>query len=273
LSLENNSYTYPLVGLSWDSHQAWLSARFVANDNGPHLAKFIVDTMDKCKKQEPEKDVKIRLISHSLGARVVLSSLESLNKDQTWNLRNFTIASIHLMAAAVDDEEVSMYPTDVLNDPTNWGSPKSDYGMAIEDEVIKFENLFSTKDNTLEPNFSNPFYPFQIYPSFEADRALGQSGYQKTLTKDSLSENYDEKNVENQIEAICDANADGNPDLPFVSGQTITVGDNHGGYMGYRDLMNKSRISHDGVIDVVVNDWNNSSTIIKNLNLGATDTC
>ena len=95
LSLENNSYTHPLVGLSWDSDQAWLSAKFVAKDNGPQLAKFIVKTMDECTKQQPEKDVKIRLIGHSLGARVVLSALDSLNKNQTWNN---TIASVHLMA-------------------------------------------------------------------------------------------------------------------------------------------------------------------------------
>ena len=31
------------------------------------------------------------------------------------------------MAAAVDNEEVSMNPKDVLDDKTNWGSPKSFY--------------------------------------------------------------------------------------------------------------------------------------------------
>lgn len=175
--------------------------------------------MDKCKKQEPAEEVKIRLISHSLGARVVLSALDSLNKNQTWNN---TIASVHLMAAAVDDEEVSMYPKDILNDLTNWGSPKSDYGKAIQEEVIEFDNLFNAKDNVLEPNFTNPFYPSQIYPSFEADRALGQGGYQKVpkyldlKESKSLPYNYNETDVQNVIVAICDADADGKPDLPFT---------------------------------------------------------
>jgi hypothetical protein len=278
LSLENNSYAQPLVGLSWDSDQAWLSAKFVAKDNGPKLANFIVNTTVTCKQLEPDKNVKVRLIAHSLGARVVLSALDSLNKNPIWNNTNFKIASIHLMAAAVDDEEVSIYPVDILNDPTNWGSPKSNYGKAIQEEVVEFDNLFSARDDVLEPNPTNPFFPSQIYPSFEADRALGQSGYQKipydiNITTKSLPKNYDELDVQSEIVAICDADADGKPDLPFVAGELITIGDNHGGYMGYRNIDNKSRISDDGAISVVVDDWHNITTTNGNQNLNSIRTC
>ena len=276
LSLEKNNYTHPLVGFSWDADQAWLSAKFVAKDNGPQLSKFIVGTMDKCIKQQPEKDVKIRLIAHSLGARVVLSSLDSLNKNSTWNSGNYKLASVHFMAAAVDNEEVSIYPGDILNDPTNWGSPKSDYGKSIQEEVIEFDNLFNTKDNMLEPNLTNPFN--QIYPYFEADWALGQSGYQKVpydinLTTKSLPKNYDEKEVQNEIVAICDADADGKPDLPFGAGQRISVGDNHGGYIGYRDTANKSRITYDGAINVVVSHWSDNHTAGESQNSPMTGIC
>jgi hypothetical protein len=48
-----------------------------------------------------------------------------------------------LLGAAVDDEEVSKYPQDILDDLTNWGTLKSDYGVAIEEEVVKFYNLFN----------------------------------------------------------------------------------------------------------------------------------
>ena len=41
------------------------------------------------------------------------------------------------MAAAVDNEEVSINPADILIDYINWGTPKSDYGQAIEEEVVK----------------------------------------------------------------------------------------------------------------------------------------
>ena len=65
-------------------------------------------------------------------------------------------------------------PQDILIDMTNLGTPKSDYGQAIEAVVTNFTNSFSSKDNTLEPNPEKPIYPF-----FETDLALGQSGYQK----------------------------------------------------------------------------------------------
>ena len=42
-------------------------------------------------------------------------------------------------------------PGDILIDQTNWGTAKSDYGQAIEEEVINFYNLFSPPDNLLEP--------------------------------------------------------------------------------------------------------------------------
>lgn len=55
--------------------------------------------------------------------------------------------------------------------------------------------------------------------------------------------------------AICDADADDHPDKPFINGQTITIGDNHRGYLGYR--YNKTEIIDDGAIDLVVNSWDN----------------
>ena len=41
----------------------------------------------------------IRLLAHSLGARVVLSNLESLHENKTWNNNNFTIKSVDLLGA------------------------------------------------------------------------------------------------------------------------------------------------------------------------------
>jgi len=188
LSLENNSFIHPLIGFSWPSDTTWFGAKFIAAENGPKLAKLISDIKYEC----PGTD--LRLLAHSSGARVVLSSLDSLH--------NFTIKSVDLLGAAVDDEEVSTNPQDVLIDQTNWGTPKSDYGQAIETEVTNFTNSFSRKDNLLEPNPEKPYPPFQIYPSFEADKALGQSGYQKNLyiltydIKKSLPKNYAEIDVQ-----------------------------------------------------------------------------
>ena len=62
----------------------------------------------------------------------------------TWKNNNFKIASVNLMGAAVDNEEVSKNPRDIISDRTNWDSAKSNYGNAIEDEVIHFYNLYNT---------------------------------------------------------------------------------------------------------------------------------
>src|SRR3712207_6521053 len=103
LESQNPSYNISLVGLSWHSDTEWLAAQFIAAWNGPLLANFISKLMDDCRLKEPgEEDMKIRLIGHSLGARVILSTLDSLNKNPTWNNNNSKIASVHLMGAAVD---------------------------------------------------------------------------------------------------------------------------------------------------------------------------
>jgi len=64
MSLENNSYYIPLIGLSWDSDTYWDSARSVAKENGPKLGQFILDY----KEREQNKDVKVRLLGLSLGS-------------------------------------------------------------------------------------------------------------------------------------------------------------------------------------------------------------
>lgn len=45
-----------------------------------------------------------------------------------WKNNNFKIASVHLMGAALDNEEVSKNPENILSDLTNWGTVKSGYG-------------------------------------------------------------------------------------------------------------------------------------------------
>ena len=188
LSLENNSFNHPLIGFSWPSNTDWSDAGSIAAENGPKLANLISSIKNEC----PSTD--IRLVAHSLGARAVLSSLESLHQNQTWNKNKFTIKSVDLLGAAVDDEEVSTHPGDILIDPTNFGTPKLAYGQAIKTVVTNFTNFFSSKDNTLEPNLEKPIYPF-----FETYLALGQSGYQKIpydiKAAKSLPDNYIEKDV------------------------------------------------------------------------------
>jgi hypothetical protein len=270
LSLEQVGYTGSLVGFNWASDTVWLGAQFLAEANGPKLASLIYNIKKDC------LDANIRVIAHSLGVRVVLSSLDSLHKNPVWNLNNFTIPSIHLMGAAVDDEEVSNRSEFITIDQTNWGSPKSDYGEAIAEEVVDFTNLFSSNDSMLKPNIL-PY--LQIYPTFESDLALGQSGYQKhpdmkdmknknlsynLSERNALPKNYNEINVANELIANCDADADDRPDKPFIDGQPISIGENHRGYLGYR--FNETEILDDGAINLVVSSWENRPPININQN-------
>lgn len=272
MSLENQSYFISTVGFSWDSNVTWSVAQSMAKENGPKLADFIFDIENTCKQEPHNKEVKIRLIGHSLGSRVILSSLDSLHNNSTWNNNDFKIESVHLMAAAVDNEEVSKNQQDIRNDVTNWGTVKlsaigeaPDYGQGIEEEVVYFYNLYNTEDNALEPNPFYPFYPHQIYPSYEGDWALGQSGHQ-TIPYDislSLPTNYNQINVQNEIPPICDADGNSEPDFPLEENMVIKIGDNHGGYFGFREAVNNTRLLDDGAINVVVDNWKNLTPAIN----------
>jgi hypothetical protein len=270
LSLQSMEYRFPVIGFSWDSDteissNGWDYAKIIARENGPKLAQFILDLKDNC----PETN--IRLIAHSLGARVVLSSLDNLNNNQRWNDNNFTIASVHLMGAAVDNEKVS-------KSSFHTGDSHDDdaivYGQAIEEEVSNFFNLFNSEDDALEPGYFTPWYfdcffnysEYQpiYYPCFEQDFALGQSGIQSTISDTDLPQNYVDIVVEQEIKDYRDADADGRCDLlyrtfwfhlPFVC--TITqVGDNHLGYIGFRESIGSLR--DNGAMNILVDTLQNA---------------
>jgi pimeloyl-ACP methyl ester carboxylesterase len=266
MSLENNSYFIPLVGLSWDSNTDWDPAKFTAKENGPKLGQFILEYKQTCK-YEQNKDVKVRLLGHSMGSRVILSALQSLHQNSTWNnnTNNFKISSVHLMGAAVDDNEVSKDPLDVGNDPVKFA-----YGDAIQAEVTRFYNLFDPQDNMLQ----------FVYLYFEDSQALGNNGKQAGIDEMSRPPYYD-IDVQSQIESI--GNADGLADrhlllCSYFSSEvcevtiegydvglcagyvfhytcTVSVGDNHAGYIGFRNLTNISLLADDGAIDAVVANW------------------
>jgi pimeloyl-ACP methyl ester carboxylesterase len=262
MSLVHDSYTFPLVGFSWDSNTAiskdgsgWNIAKLIAKDNGPKLAQFILDYLNTCKQHN--QDTKIRLVSHSMGARVILSALESLDNNQQWNRNHFKIASVHLLGPAVDDEEVSKNILYIVKNPLSlfnkaeWFDPygvKSAYGKAIEDVVVKFYNLYNPKDKVLGAPF--------LYEFYDQDRPLGLEGQQADTSKPS---NYIQTDVENNIAPLCDANADHKPDFPFETGSIVGIGNNHAGYVGLRDPANNKILADDGVMGIVVSNWNNST--------------
>ncbi len=279
MSLENNSYSIPLIGLSWPSDTSWPAAKLIAKENGPKLANFIIDYVDTCKHQY-KKDTIVRLISHSLGARVLLSTLDYLNTNSTWNNNGYKIESVHLLGAAVDNEEVSKNPLDIDGNSTL----KHAFGKAIQDEVIRFYNLFSPEDNMLQPKpFKPDNYIYEVYPSpfYENDLALGQSGKDPTIDIQNQVSTppYYEINVQNQIPAIrnadamedkhyllcssgiCEFTKKGNYDPGLCGGYILDpicrvgIGDNHGGYIGFRNLDNVNLLKDDGAMNIVVKNW------------------
>jgi pimeloyl-ACP methyl ester carboxylesterase len=252
MSLEHNRYNISIIGFSWDSNALWTFAKSISKDNGLKLAEFIFDLRNKC------PDTAMRIIAHSLGSRVVLDTLCRLHNNQEWNNNNSRITSVHLMGGAIDNDEVSKNQQDINIDATNWNTVKTTaYGQAIQEEVVEFYNLYNPEDSIFEPNTIYPFYPFQIYPSYEGDWALGQSGYQ-TIPYDiilSLLTNYNQINVQNEIPPMCNADGDNKPDFPLATNLVIRRGDNHGGYFGFRDAANNTKLMDDGAINIVVDNW------------------
>lgn len=84
--LRRLGYSFPVVGFSYDSNtagahliahakKALATGQIIAKKNGRNLGKFIEDF------KESSPKTKIRLMGHSLGSQVILSTLEYLSKN------------------------------------------------------------------------------------------------------------------------------------------------------------------------------------------------
>ena len=246
LVLQDKNYLIPVIGFTWDSNTGtpsifdltagWEEAKKIANANGKKLAQFISDFKDKCSETD------LRIIAHSLGSRVTFSAINSLFDDPSLN---FTITSIHLLGAAIDNEQVSLESSDC-----NSNQPQlSCSGKAIEKVTKKFYNLYNPEDNLLQ--FS--------YPNAEPDTALGLRGSQSGIqTPDEKY--YSEYDVRSEIPAYY-YDADANYIWDCLEFDLFpTSGDNHCGYMGYRSLIfsNHNSIRDDGAMNKVIDDWKNN---------------
>ena len=268
LSLTSLNNTIPVIGYTWDSdtdfsetdasisQKGWKIAKIIAKENGPFLAKFVIDFKNNC----PNSD--IRIMAHSLGSRVVLSALDYLSNHQNEfdnsNQTSKIIKSVHLMGAAVDNEEISMNSIDHLNNPLPWSGIQSctidesgvkfAYGEDIQNMVEDFYNLVNSEDNVLEF-----FYPC----SEGGNEALGQSGKDVDNSVQTPTNYHDIEGIEAQIKPGLDADANGEADfgLCLFAVCSSFEGDNHAGYMGYRDRFDEDTIDDDGVIDLVVQQW------------------
>ena len=156
-------------------------------------------------------------------------------------------------------------PLDVSNDPVKFA-----YGNAIEAEVTRFYNLLDRQDNILQ----------FVYTYFEDSQALGNNGKQVGIDEVSTPPYYD-IDVQSKIEPI--GNADGIADqhlllcryfsselceitikdydvglcIGYVFSYTCGVdrGDNHAGYIGFRNLSSQYMLANNGAMKEVVEHW------------------
>jgi len=104
--LKKLGYSYPVIGYSYDSNttgahlmkyakRSLMAGQIIAQKNGRNLGKFIEDF----KVNSP--NTKIRLIGHSLGSQVILSTLEYLSKKKN----NFGIVeAVYFFGASITND-------------------------------------------------------------------------------------------------------------------------------------------------------------------------
>jgi len=138
--LSRLGYTFPVIGFSYDSNtagahllkyvkRALSTGQIIAKKNGRNLAMFIEDF----KSSSPE--TKIRLMGHSLGSQVILSTVEHLAKKSQ---NNGIVESVYFFGASITSDVPS----------------SKKYGKLL-DKVIrgKIVNYFSPTDEVL--NWAN----------------------------------------------------------------------------------------------------------------------
>ena len=103
--LKKLGYVYPVIGFSYDSNtrgahlkksevKALRVGQKIAKQNGYNLSQFIIDF----KKKNP--DTKIRLIGHSLGTEVILSTINNLaRKTKNYN----SIESVYFFGSSLEN--------------------------------------------------------------------------------------------------------------------------------------------------------------------------
>ena len=254
-AIDSTIQPMPVILYTWDSNtlrdipgSGWRIGQDIADDNGKFLAESLLNISNSCNSQ-----VGINVISHSMGARVVLAALHNLGNT------SLEIKSVHLLGAAVDGEEVSKNRNDNQDSLNDDGIV---YGNDIQNRVKKFYVLFNPLDDLLR--FGR--LPYTYYPTYEGDLALGNLGVDPQVASRDIPANYKEINVQNDLPKdvsinFTDADGDGQCDLDEPIGFFFFLvcgihgqGENHRGYMGFRDHTSH-RIVDDGAMDIVARDW------------------
>ena len=104
--LRKLGYSYPVIGFSYDSNttgahlikhakRALVAGQIIAKKNGRNLGKFLEDF------KRTSSKTKIRLMGHSLGSQVILSTLEYLAKKKQ---NAGIIESVYFFGASITED-------------------------------------------------------------------------------------------------------------------------------------------------------------------------
>ena len=140
--LKSLNYKYDVVGYSYDSNTAGVQYRstalsalkvgvLIAKKNGKNLSKFIKDLKSK------NPSIKIRLMGHSLGAQVILSTIQSLARNSK---NEGIIESVYFFGASIPANSLTprihgnKFQKIVNKKIINYYSPYDDVLKAAHDE-------------------------------------------------------------------------------------------------------------------------------------------
>ncbi len=154
-----NGYDQPVVGFTWDSDSTvfgWWDSTEIAEANGLKLAQFVYDYRNE------NPDTRIRLVCHSLGARVLLRAIEVLDDSDVTDY----VDSISLLGGAADNDAVST---------------GGRYGPHVANAVGQADNFWKDEDDVLN----------WAYTTAEWDSAVGEEGCEGTQPG-----NYQDHNVD-----------------------------------------------------------------------------
>jgi hypothetical protein len=167
LALQQNGYDETVACFSWDSDEGrsldlgWADAKDIARRNGRKLATFI-HYWNNGEYVPVSGGGPVRIVAHSLGARVVGEALTSLRYDfGDYN----AVETVSLLGGAIDEDE-----------PALGGG----YGYDIEYATRRLDNYYNWDDQILGA----------IYETRELEAAVGEealTGWEP--------DNYEDRNV------------------------------------------------------------------------------
>jgi pimeloyl-ACP methyl ester carboxylesterase len=166
---------YSIVTWAWDSFGTWAGMKWKAENQGTALAHWLHDTY-----RPDNPDTCVRLLGHSLGARVVVSCLRTLDTNN-WE----SVRTAALLGGAIDDQSVAV---------------DGQWGPYIAAATNRLNNYYKTNDQTLDDS----------YETREWSKAVGEVGCDGTPPR-----NYTDHNVTKEVEDHCTYVKEGNV-MPVV---------------------------------------------------------